>query len=259
MESSILTKAFGLLESLAGWPQGRGLAELAAEVGLTRPSAHRVLSALVGLGYVEKCRPGVYRQTQQTSRLLFGMQDRRLLDLGLPLLEDLHARTRETVNLGVLQQTQVAYLRVIESTLPLRRVVEPNSLDPFYCTALGAGDRLAAAAPERQEELLNRSAARVRAPRPRSPANANCGACWPRAREQGVRARARSDRPGRVVHRGAGLRPEQGVTAAISLSLPTSRAENALPRLIAMVRATGQQALTTPAGRGRRIFLRGGD
>jgi IclR family acetate operon transcriptional repressor/IclR family KDG regulon transcriptional repressor len=29
------------------------------------------------------------------------------------------------------------YLRVIESAHPLRRIAEPESTDPFYCTALG--------------------------------------------------------------------------------------------------------------------------
>lgn len=238
MESSILTKAFGLLEALAGWPEGRGLAELASEVGLTRPSAHRVLSALVGLGYVEKFRAGVYRQTQQTSRLLFGMHDRRLLDLGLPLLEDLHSRTRETVNLGVLQQAQVAYLRVIESTLPLRRVVEPNSLDPFYCTALGRAI-VSQLSPARQEELL----ASVQ-PEPRTPATVTSKRELRRvlaeAHEQGF-AHERDQTDLGVSCIAAPVFDEDGVRAAISLSLPTSRAENALPRLIAMVRATAHR------------------
>jgi DNA-binding IclR family transcriptional regulator len=238
MESSILTKAFGLLEALAGWPEGRGLAELAGEVGLTRPSAHRVLSALVGLGYVEKCRAGVYRQTQQTSRLLFGVQDRRLLDLGLPLLEDLHSRTRETVNLGVLQQTQVAYLRVIESTLPLRRVVEPNSLDPFYCTALGRA--IVSQLPlERQEELLAGVQTELRTPATVT-SKRELRRVLAETREQGY-AHERDQTDLGVSCIAAPVFDENGVKAAISLSLPTTRAENALPRLIAMVRATAHR------------------
>ena len=53
------------------------------------------------------------------------------------ILRTLHESTQETVNLGVLRGDQIVYLRVLESTLPLRRVATPNSVDPFHTMALG--------------------------------------------------------------------------------------------------------------------------
>jgi IclR family acetate operon transcriptional repressor len=57
MESTSLTKALGLLEATAGHPAGRSLADLAAEVGMPKPTAHRILKSLTALGYLEP-RPG---------------------------------------------------------------------------------------------------------------------------------------------------------------------------------------------------------
>ena len=65
MESTSLVKALGLLEATAGQPAGRTLAALAAEVGLSKPTAHRILKSLTALGYLQRTATGVYRQTAQ--------------------------------------------------------------------------------------------------------------------------------------------------------------------------------------------------
>lgn len=155
MESSILIKTFALLEATADRPSPKSLGDLASSVGLSKPTAHRILKTLSALGYVERSRGGHYRQTGQVQRLVTGADHRRLLEISDPLLRQLHRSTRETVNLGVLRQDKVVYLQVLESTLPLRRVVEPNSTDPFYCTALGRS--IVAYLPLEQREMLLRN------------------------------------------------------------------------------------------------------
>lgn len=131
-----MTKALCLLEATAGHPEGRSLAELAAEAGLPKPTAHRLLQALAGLGYLDRPKAGVYRQTTSAKRLVSDHESRQLLDSCGLALRDLHARTQETVNLGILRQDRVLYLEVIESTQALRRVANRTS-DPFHSTALG--------------------------------------------------------------------------------------------------------------------------
>ncbi|WP_234698865.1 IclR family transcriptional regulator [Poriferisphaera corsica] len=77
--------------------------------------------------------------TNKLQRVITGKDDQRLMNCAEPLLWELHAETDETVNLGVLSEDRVIYLKVIESAQPLRRVAEVNSTDPFYNTALGRG------------------------------------------------------------------------------------------------------------------------
>ena len=80
MESTSLTKALGLLEATAGHPAGRSLADLAAEVGMPKPTAHRILKSLTALGYLERPASGVYRQSPQMQRLVSDASVRRLID-----------------------------------------------------------------------------------------------------------------------------------------------------------------------------------
>jgi DNA-binding IclR family transcriptional regulator len=155
MESTSLTKALGLLEATAGHPDGRSLADLAAEVGMPKPTAHRILKTLTALGYLERPASGVYRQSPQVQRLVSDAAVRRLIDAAARPLRDLHAKTKETVNLGILRHDRVIYLDVLECTLPLRRVATRTS-DPFHTTALGRA--IAARLPaELRSRLLDRA------------------------------------------------------------------------------------------------------
>jgi DNA-binding IclR family transcriptional regulator len=137
MKPPSLVKAFALLEATATEPAGRSLAALATEVGLPKPTAHRILKALAEMGYLERTSLGVYRQTPKVWQLVSNDRAERLMAIAEPLLRQLHAVTQETVNLGVLRGDRVVYLQVLESTQPLRRVATPNSADPFHTTALG--------------------------------------------------------------------------------------------------------------------------
>src|SRR5438132_7641948 len=98
VESSVLVKLFGILEATAGCADGRPLAEIAAEVRLTKPTAHRILKMLVALGYMDRVGPGVYRQTAQIRRLISADDNRRLVRAAERPLRELWELTGETVN-----------------------------------------------------------------------------------------------------------------------------------------------------------------
>ena len=137
MESTSLVKALAVLEATAVNASGRTLAALSQEVGLPKSTAHRILKTFVSLGYLDQTATGVYRQTPRVQRLVSNDPSERLAATAEQVLHDLHQSTQETVNLGVLRGDQIVYLRVLESTRPLRRVATPNSVDPFHTTALG--------------------------------------------------------------------------------------------------------------------------
>lgn len=137
MESTVLVKAFAILETLASLREPTSLADLTERLSFNKPTIHRILQDLVGLGYVERVGGGVYCLSNKLQRLTQDQAGARLIELGETLLADLHESTQETTNLGVLQQDRVSYLTVLESPHPLRRVVGPGTMDPFYSTALG--------------------------------------------------------------------------------------------------------------------------
>jgi DNA-binding IclR family transcriptional regulator len=219
MESTSLTKALGLLEATAGHPAGRSLADLAAEVGMPKPTAHRILKTLTALGYLERPGSGVYRQSPRVNRLVSDAAVRRLVDAAARPLRDLHAQTQETVNLGMLRHDRVLYLDVIECTLPLRRVAARTS-DPFHTTALGR-----AVASRLPEEHRARLLARAK---------------LDRARRQGYVVEENETDLG-VACIGAAVGAGDEVAGAISVSLPTARLDAAnRRRLIDLVRRTAR-------------------
>lgn len=163
MESTVLMKAFRLLETMASEQGERSLAELAQLSQLTKPTAHRILRSLASMGYVNHGGGGRYRLGDRLIRIVLGREQERLITAARPILIDLRDVTGETVNLGVLRQNQVAYLLSLESTRPLRRVAGANESHPFHSTALGRA--IVAFLPaEQQQQLLAHVALERRTP-----------------------------------------------------------------------------------------------
>jgi IclR family transcriptional regulator, KDG regulon repressor len=221
MESTQLVKLFGLLETLAGHADGLPLAELAAEVGLAKPTAHRILKSLVALGYAERADGGVYRTTPAFRRLAAGADDRSLVRLADKPLRDLHRTTEETVNLGVLRHTRIVYLTVLESPQPLRRMVSPAMTDPFACTALGRA--IVAHLPAARQAFLLKSVA-IERRTPRTVVEPKeLAAILADVRQTGVAVEEEETDLG-VMCIGAPVFDRDGVAAAVSLTVPTVRA-----------------------------------
>jgi DNA-binding IclR family transcriptional regulator len=137
MELSAIVKIFRLLEELGSHESSVPLNVLARASGIPKPTAHRVLRQMCDIGYVEREAGGSYRLTSKIRYLSGPSAERQLLSAGESILEELHRQLDETVNLAVLRNSDVVYLRVLETRQSLRRVVEANCVDPFHCTALG--------------------------------------------------------------------------------------------------------------------------
>ncbi len=228
VESSVLTKLFGLLEATAGHPDGRPLAELASEVSLAKPTAHRILKTLVALGYMERRAGGVYRQTVHLKRLVSTDEDRRLVKVTERQLKELWEETGETVNLGVLRLGRIAYLSVLESRQSLRRSVVPGMTDPFASTALGRA--IAAHLPEdRVAYLLKTTPLEKRTPHT-VVAAAALTKLFATARANGYAIEENETDIG-VMCVGAPVFDAHGVVAAVSISAPLARAEAAIRRI----------------------------
>jgi IclR family KDG regulon transcriptional repressor len=108
--------ALSILETLST-VQELGVTELAKRLGLGKGSAYRLLATLVRRGYVEK-DPQTDRY--QLTYRLFAVGSRTAGRLGLreiahPVMERLRSETRETVNLGVLDDFRTVSVHLVQS------------------------------------------------------------------------------------------------------------------------------------------------
>jgi DNA-binding IclR family transcriptional regulator len=223
MESTVLVKAFALIEALAGSGGSASLAELAGVTAQAKPTTHRVLRALAAMGYVEQSTDDAeYRLTSKLRHLALGSADRDLAAAAQPILQRLRDQTGETVNLGVLRQGGISYLTVIESGHALRRVTgELSTGDPVFTTALGRAiaSQLAPASRER----LMRGAAIPKCTRHTVTDPSRLRAILAQARRDGY-AVERDQTDVGVTCFGAPVFRGGAVVGAVSISAPSARA-----------------------------------
>ena len=234
VESTVLTKAFGLLEALADDAGGKPLAALAASAGMAKPTAHRILNSLVALGYVQRHDGGVYRPGAKLRRLAGGdgaARDAAILAAADAPLEALQKQCGETVNLAVLRGGRVFYLRVLESAHALRWTSNLETSDPFHCTALGRV--MVAHLPTEQQTSLLRRAAPLTQPTPRTVTEPKrLAQILTQARDDGYAVEREQSVIGGMciaapIFAGDGRRQQQVVVSALSITLPIARIRTA--------------------------------
>jgi IclR family pca regulon transcriptional regulator len=120
-----------------------GTSELARELGLGVSTTHRYISTLARLGYLD--------QDATTRRYRLGL---RVVDLGFAAINSMEIRhiashhlqrlsneTGFTVNMAILDGTEVVYVDRYRSTRPGQRQIDLNlhvgARLPAYCTSLG--------------------------------------------------------------------------------------------------------------------------
>ncbi|MDN5744043.1 MAG: IclR family transcriptional regulator [Nocardioidaceae bacterium] len=134
---TVLGKAVAILRAFGHEDRLLPLAELVRRTGLAKPSVHRVAGDLVHHRLLEKTDHG-YRLAGGLFEL--GMRaatERTLLELAMPFLQDLYARTHETVHLGVLEGAEVVYIAKIGGHRQARSPSRAGGRMPLHCTAIG--------------------------------------------------------------------------------------------------------------------------
>ena len=161
---AVLEKAFQVLETMSDFGRTAALKELSDRSALPKPTLYRILQTLANLGYVEQDHArSRYGLTMRLFRLGRGDSYDDVRQSALPIMEALHRKFDETVNLGILQGSYVHYAHFIETTQNLRWRVRPDARDPFYCTALGRA--IVAHLPRaRQDQLVEQAVIERRTP-----------------------------------------------------------------------------------------------
>jgi IclR family acetate operon transcriptional repressor len=115
-----LERAAALLRALAEAGRPLSAGELAAAVGLPRPTVYRLLQTLCAEGWVAQNGRSFVIGASVLWLAARRLEQLELRSVGRPLLAELRDRTGETVHLGVLEAGQVVYVEKLESPGPLR-------------------------------------------------------------------------------------------------------------------------------------------
>jgi IclR family transcriptional regulator, acetate operon repressor len=128
-----------LFEALAKSEEGVSLAELSVTIGAPKSSLLGILRSMVAMGYMEHGH-GLYRLGPKSFRLAADiLAVRRFPNLVRPILQELAAKSGETVFLVVLDRLaqRVTYADIIDSANPVRYTVPTGTTRPLYVSSGG--------------------------------------------------------------------------------------------------------------------------
>jgi DNA-binding IclR family transcriptional regulator len=153
----VTAKIFAVLEYFiqeGARQQSISFQELSNALPFARTTVHRILYSLEKLGYVEKAEVKAHYHLGPKFFALTdpAVQFRRLQSVAKAVMLDLLVRHSETVNLGVLDNGQVAYLDVVQSPSALRIAANAGDRNPLHSTSLGKV--ILAYLPESEVELI---------------------------------------------------------------------------------------------------------
>ena len=128
-----------ILEYLSDRRQEAGLSEISRTVGLSKSTAHGLISTL------ERC--GCIRQNPATGKYGLGLKlfefgqsyaaGLDLREVALPYLRALSGQYQETVHLAVLSEGEVVYIDKVDGPLSMGIRSRVGGRNPAHCTGVG--------------------------------------------------------------------------------------------------------------------------
>ncbi len=145
-----LSRGMNLLSTLSESFQPLSLTELARQLSLSKSTVQRLTYTLLRLGYLDRDKETKKFHLGQRAMVL-GLSIVRHSDLrkvAFPHLEKTSKEIGETVNLAILDGTEIVYVERIKTQQILNINLEVGSRLPAYCTSMGKA--LLAFLPEKQ-------------------------------------------------------------------------------------------------------------
>lgn len=244
---AVVGRALDVLEALAASDEPMGTTDFARQLGMTKSAVFRILATLEERGYVSK--------DAVTARYTLGprlasLGERALSSIDLrqvarPVMERLHAAFGETVNLGVLDGSEIVYLDMVESHHGLRMSARIGSRHPAHSTALGKAMLAFLPVNDLDDRLSNRLAAQT------SHTVTNPAALREQLRH--ARARGTSEEVGENEEGarclGVAIFDQRGLpTAALSVSAPETRIDDVRSGEIARALLDASREITQAIG-----------
>lgn len=134
-----LVRGLSVLRAFTEDSPSLSVTELAQKIGVTKTTIVRILTTLQVLGYV-RLEPTTRRYHLSWRVLDLGysaLENSGLVQRARPFLEDLSVATGETVNLSVLDGTDIVYVDRVATKQILSISLHIGSRLPAYCTSMG--------------------------------------------------------------------------------------------------------------------------
>ncbi len=141
--SRSLERGLAILSAFRSTQPLLGVSDLAREIGLTRSTTHRYIATLASLGYLQKdSATRKYRLGPRVLDLGFSaINSMELREISVPHLQGLSDQTGQTVNMAVLDGSDIVYIERCRSAGAGQREIDLNlhvgSRLPAYCTSMG--------------------------------------------------------------------------------------------------------------------------
>ena len=135
----VINRVFDILEFMSLTQGQHGPTEIAAAVGLSKSTVHRLLSSMHQRGYVEKDDVnGTYRIGIKLVEMVSShINSLELQTEARPILNTLHANLGLIVHLGILDRHEVVYVEKMDIQPDLRRYAQIGLRVPAQCSSLG--------------------------------------------------------------------------------------------------------------------------
>ena len=132
-------RSLRVLSLLANEGRALSLADLAAQLGLPKGTAHRICTQLLAGGFLARdVDERSFTVGPALRRLAFAtLNHGTVRGLRHEVLSELVAKVGETCNFTTLDGAQVLYLDRVEAQWPLRLTLDVGSHVPLHCTASG--------------------------------------------------------------------------------------------------------------------------
>lgn len=135
-KSQTLLRGLDILEAVA--PAPMGIPEIATATGMTYPTAHRIVSALLEHRYLRQLENRSYALGPKVVELGFvAYQQTDLAKVARPFLEEMAQKTSDTVHLARLDDGQVIYLDKLLSRRPIEISSRIGGRKPAISTGVG--------------------------------------------------------------------------------------------------------------------------
>lgn len=135
--SSVLWKVMRVLHAFEVGEQDLTMAEIGRRTGLPKSTLFRTLNDMTSAKLVER-ENGRYRLGGHLFELgMRAVNERQLVDVATPFMQDLYERTRETVHLGTPDGGEVLYIAKIGGHRQALSASRVGGRLPLHCTAIG--------------------------------------------------------------------------------------------------------------------------
>lgn len=134
----VLARAFDILEALSYTNSPMTLSEIASATGLSKSTAHRILSAMLDRSYVAKTDSGAYtigfRIIEIASTHINNLE---LLTEAKPFLSKITRELDLTAHLGILDGPDVVYLEKLDGHPNSQLYTQIGHRSPGFCSSIG--------------------------------------------------------------------------------------------------------------------------